>query len=192
MKKQTILVICSLLELLLIIPVLGCSNDNDESGNSETSMVSGNRHIDGRIITISGDEMNYDGLYNFMEKGLPLTSDPMQKNAFNLESNTESCYFINSYEELRSIYTGDDPLPEIDFDSYTIIIGKVFSANLYDSLDKQSFYEIEGKYSLDLFFSGALVIPVFVYYNYWGLYPKISRKDINVNIIYNPKEVNND
>ena len=56
---------------------------------------------------------------------------------------------------------------------------------MYDSLDKQFFYEKDGKYNLDLFFSSEIVYPMVVYYNYWGLYPKLSKKEININIISN-------
>ena len=57
-------------------------------------------------------------------------------------------------------------MPSIDFKSYTLIIGQKLSNNVYQNLDKHD-----------------IVLPMFVYYNYWGLYPKMSKRDINVNII---------
>ena len=106
------------------------------------------------------------------------------KVAFLLD-NSETCYFINSYDDLKAIYTGKEQMPSIDFKSYTLIIGQKLSNNVYQNLDKQSFYERDGVTYLDLYFSGDIVLPMLVYFNYWGLYPKMSKRDINVNIIEN-------
>ena len=137
---------------------------------------------DGKIIPVSGDNSNFDALYDFFNKELPLTSWGENNSAFLLD-NSETCYFINSYDDLKAIYTGKEQMPSIDFESYTLIIGQKLSNNVYQNLDKQSFYERDGKTYLDLYFSGDIVLPMFVYYNYWGLYPKMSKRDINVNII---------
>ena len=74
-------------------------------------------------------------------------------------------------------------MPSIDFKSYTLIIGQKLSNNVYQNLDKQSFYERDGVTYLDLYFSGDIVLPMLAYFNYWDLYPKMSKRDINVNII---------
>ena len=185
MKKILSFVLRSLMVLFFIIPVVSCSSDNDEPKVPEIPTGEETRHIDGTIITIPGDESNYDGLYDFFNKELPFISVSDHDTAFLLGNSSDSCYFINSYEELRSIYTGKEKLPIIDFDSYTLIVGQKCSNNMYDSLDKQFFYEKDGKYNLDLFFSSEIVYPMVVYYNYWGLYPKLSKKEISINIISN-------
>jgi hypothetical protein len=69
-----------------------------------------------------------------------------------LLDNSETCYFINSYDDLKAIYTGKAQMPSIDFESYTLIIGQKLSNNVYQNLDKQSFYERDGKTYLDLYF----------------------------------------
>ena len=76
-------------------------------------------------------------------------------------------------------------MPSIDFESYTLIVGQKLSSNVYQNLDKQAFYERDGITYLDLFFSSDIVLPTLVYFNYWGLYPKMSKRDINVNMIAN-------
>lgn len=185
MKKLQLFLSHTSLVLLLSFIAIGCSSENDEPMNPEAPKEKGTRHIEGTIITISGDESNYDGLYSFFNKELPIWSVSKQDNNFQLDNLSETCHFINSYEELRSIYTGKETLPNIDFGSYTLIVGQKCSNNVYDNFDKQVFYEKDGKYILDLFLSSEIVHPTIVYYNYWGLYPKLSNKEINVNLIIN-------
>lgn len=183
MKKVMLFMTNSSLVLLLLIIAVGCSGDSDEP--KESPIETETRHVEGKVITISGDERNYDDLYDFFNKELPYTSASTKKNAFRLDNQSEKCYFVNNYDEFRAIYKGDEALPVIDFDIYTLVLGQVFSTNIYDSLDKQVFYEKDGKYILDLFFSSEIILPELVYYNYWGLYPKLSNKEIKVNIILN-------
>lgn len=159
------------------------SCSSDDGSNEMPQTPEGPTEInDGKIIPVPGDNSNFDYLYDFFNKELPLTSWSGYNSPFLLD-NSETCYFINSYDELQSFYTGKEKLPTIDFDSYTLIIGQKPSSNVYQNLDKQAFYERDGRTFLDLFFSGDIVLPTLVYFNYWGLYPKMSKRDINVNII---------
>ena len=184
MRKRSLFVCCSLLELLFVIPVISCGDDNDDPKTPEDPTETVISRNDGKIIPVPGDKSNFDDLYDFFNKELPLTSWGENNSAFHLD-NSETCYFINSYDDLKAIYTGKEQMPSIDFKSYTLIIGQKLSSNVYQNLEIQDFYERDGKTYLDLFFSGDIVLPMFVYYNYWGLYPKMSKRDINVNIIEN-------
>ena len=186
MKKNLIFMMSATLLMIAGMGMMACNNDDDVvTPKQETpSKETGTRHIEGTIITIPGDESKYDALYDFFNKELPLTSWGENNSAFLLD-NSETCYFINSYDDLKAIYTGKEQMPSIDFKSYTLIIGQTLSSNVYQNLDKQSFYERDGVTYLDLYFSGDIVLPMFVYFNYWGLYPKFSNKGITVNIIIN-------
>lgn len=184
MKKNLIFVMSVMLSLMAGTLLTACSSDNDDPKSPETP-IEKTRHIDGTIVTIPGDESNYDALYNFFDKELPSMSTSGQSNNFLFDNLSDRCYFINSYDELRSVYTGKEQLPVIDFGSYTLIVGQKCSNNMYDSFDKQTFYERDGRYILDLFFSSDIVYPMIVYYNYWGLYPKLDKKEITVNTILN-------
>lgn len=172
------------LAILFSIATTCCSDDNDDPKSPDTP-IEKTKNIDGMVITIPGDKSNYDALYDFFNKELPLMSVSRQSNTFLFDNLSDICYYINSYDDLRSVYTGKEQLPVIDFESYTLIVGQKCSNNMYDSLDKQSFYEKDGNYILDLFFTSEIIHPMIVYYNYWGLYPKLGKKEINVNIILN-------
>lgn len=183
MKKVMLFMTNSSFVLLLLIIAVGCSGDSDEP--KESPIETETRHIDGSIITVAGDMSNYDALYDFFNKELPIMSVSRQSDTFRFDNLSDTCYLVNSYDELQSIYVGKKQLPAIDFDSYTLIVGQKCSNNMYDTLDKQSFYEKDGNYFLDLFFTSEIVHPMVVYYNYWGLYPKVSKKEIYINIILN-------
>ena len=186
MKKYLFFMMSVMLLLMAGTMLTACSSDNDDPKiPSPETPIEEIRHIDGTIVTIPGDKSNYDALYNFFNKELPSMSTSRQSNNFLFDNLSDIYYFINSYDELRSVYTGKEPLPDIDFGSYTLIVGQKCSNNMYDSFDKQSFYERDGRYILDLFFSSEIIHPMIVYYNYWGLYPKLDKKEISVNINLN-------
>ena len=185
MKKNLLFTMSAVL-LMAGMVTTACSSDDDDVITTKTPESSDTSEPysrdDGKIIPVSGDKSNFDDLYDFFNKELPLTSWGENNSAFLLD-NSETCYFINSYDDLKAIYTGKEQMPSIDFESYTLIIGQKLSNNVYQNLDKQSFYERDGVTYLDLFFSGDIVLPMLAYHNYWGLYPKMSKRDINVNII---------
>ena len=155
MKKNLLLAMSAVL-LMAGMVTTACSSDDDDVITTKTPESSdtpeSSSRDDGKIIPVPGDKSNFDDLYDFFNKELPLTSWGENNSAFHLD-NSETCYFINSYDDLKAIYTGKEQMPSIDFKS--------------------------------LYFSGDIVLPMLVYFNYWGLYPKMSKRDINVNIIEN-------
>ena len=182
MKKNLLFTMSVVLLMAGMVTTACSSDDNDDPKTPEDPTETVISRDDGKIIPVPGDKSNFDDLYDFFNKELPLTSWGENNSAFLLD-NSETCYFINSYDDLKAIYTGKEQMPSIDFESYTLIIGQKLSNNVYQNLDKQSFYERDGVTYLDLYVSGDIVLPMFVYYNYWGLYPKMNKRDINVNII---------
>lgn len=182
MKKKLLFMMSAMLLMMASTVMTACSSDDDGPNTPEAPTEEGTRNNDGKVIPVLGDKSNFEALYDFFDKELPLLSISEQNNPFLLDGHSEICYFVNSYDEFRSIYTGKEQLPVIDFDSYTLIVGQTCSNNIYGEIDKQEFYEKDGKYNLDLFFYCDFVQPMIVYYNYWGLYPKLSKEELNVNL----------
>lgn len=104
------------------------------------------------------------------------------------EENT--CYRINSMEELASLYHGSDVLPEINFEKYTLLLGcKVFhDANTDVDNTKLVLVETPIEYQLNLctrhlegeWASCGITLEII----YYGFYPKLKNKNIKVNLIY--------
>ncbi len=88
---------------------------------------------------------------------------------------------INSQEELSNLYNGDKPLPEIDFSKYTLLVGHVLAAHSGHLLERTELTEKDGSLTLYVYIRAldeglAVITPIL----YWGLYPKLSQKEINV------------
>jgi chloramphenicol O-acetyltransferase len=118
-------------------------------------------------------------LVDFFDTVLPIATEPI---CLFLTMNSDTCHIINSIAEFLSIYSCDD-LPEIDFTSYSLIVGQKSMPNSYYSVMKQYIIETE---SLQL----NLVVelpenhwPSFSKLYYWSIYPKLHYKTISVNII---------
>ena len=112
----------------------------------------------------------------------------MRKNpSFHIEHNT--CIRVDSQEDLVKLYVGKDPIPEIDFTNYTLILGsKVFyDENTNADNYRQLLIESDESFQLNLYTHhlngnwGILGFPQILYY---GLYPKLKEKEITVNLIY--------
>ena len=96
-----------------------------------------------------------------------------------LDSRSDTCCLVNSRSELQSLYAGNRPLPEIDFEKNSLVIGKV----MLTAGSVISEFEIETKdnsYIASLSVHGldgtwlAVIIP----YYYWGLFEKLPNKEI--------------
>ena len=124
---------------------------------------------------------------SFIEEKLYNTEN-LVKDRFSIKENT--CYRIDSKQELEALYQGTDKLPEIDYSKYTLLLGaKVyFDADTDTENYKQVLYESKDGYDLNFYSRhmegnwGALSITLQIYY--YGLYPKLKDKEINVNLIY--------
>ncbi len=120
-------------------------------------------------------------IIGFFEETLPTTAE---SNCFFVSEEGDIHYLINSIEELRAIYSCNNELPDIDFASYSIIVGQKRMPNSYYSVLEQNIKETE---ILDLNILVQLPSdghwPAFSNMYYWGVYPKLPNKKINVNII---------
>lgn len=168
--------------LLLLIAVEGlglisCNKDEDNGTSEGTS-----------IQRVTPDRETYDFFnreWTHLGDGSPIS--------FFQDNSEDVCLLINSEEEFRESYQGtDERIPYIDYQQYTLVIGK---KKYYTSegeknptqLEGQKLYLKDGKYVLDL--SCRYNIPGVSFYTdrficFWGLYPKLSPKDITVNIQY--------
>ena len=107
--------------------------------------------------------------------------------SFHIEHNT--CIRVDSQEDLVRLYVGKDPIPEIDFTNFTLILGsKVFYDENTDAVNfRQLLIESDESFQLNLYTHhlngnwGILGFPQILYY---GLYPKLKEKEITVNLLY--------
>lgn len=95
----------------------------------------------------------------------------------------ESFLVINSQKDFQQAYMGRKELPEVDFDKYTLIIGRTWGSDSSFRLesvvlrDTGKAYELETKiqHFTDIGSFGAIVTMY-----YWGLYPKLQQKEMSV------------
>lgn len=104
---------------------------------------------------------------------------PLKEDTSLFPNNDHKCIIINSMEELATIYCGTDPLPEIDFSTTTVILGRAFASNGY----KFRYIEVnneEDETNVTLHFKqreGMWTSDIIFYY-FWALCPKFSPKEI--------------
>lgn len=104
-----------------------------------------------------------------------------------LEWDAQPCYLINSMEEFQAVYKGTKQLPEVDFDKYSVLVGRNYGINGSESLGDSHFYlNDEGDHyrvSLSIlhntnpnYFYASAIIDLF----YWDVYPKKESKPITL------------
>ena len=106
------------------------------------------------------------------------------KKVFDFTFTQNEIKVINSMEEFADFYIGEKELPEIDFSSYTLIVGHVLTSDTGHELDKIVLKEMNESLTLNVYIrkldSGfAVITPI----PYWGLYPKLPNKPIIANVI---------
>lgn len=107
-----------------------------------------------------------------------------QKSSCFFKSNQEDChYLISSTKELQSFFSCKKKLPDIDFADQILIIGQKSMPNSYYQVKKQ--YIIHSD-ALELIIITELLgegsWPAFSTMYYWGFYPKLPNKKININV----------
>ena len=178
MKKKNLLWISALLLMLA-----GCSSDDDYVTIDEVKGEHGGVVYDGYtqqkvdesdpLSVFFGEELHnpyWDGAgkeyKTFFEQG---------------EWNNESILVINSREEFQKAYMGTKDLPNVDFNQYTLIIGRTWGSDgsymLADIIlkDKGANYELETKLNHYVDRAATLAIQIIFY---WRLYPKLAQKPI--------------
>lgn len=130
---------------------------------------------------------------DFLNKELPVSSYNHWSYGFFQELSTDTCFIINSNEELRRIYDeSDSKLPElaIDFEKNTLVVGQhriVEQFTLPIKLEGQFMFEKEDSYILQVYYSkssNGVDLGIFKLAYYWGVYPKLKDKKLVVNFIW--------
>lgn len=102
-----------------------------------------------------------------------------------LEYDAQPCYLINSMEEFQTAYKGNEQLPEVDFERYSVLVGRTYRIDGSESLGIYNLVDEDDHYRMYL---GILrnVNPDYYYtcdigdLFYWELYPKRESKPINI------------
>jgi hypothetical protein len=179
------------ISMLLTVGLLGaCSSDDEMVISNSTDVVVGYSTGSSTNSSDSNGLINESVLSFFKEKlqKAYLAADYQATEGFLFKYDT--CYRIDSMEELASLYNGSDVLPEIDFENYTLLLG----SKIYHDADtdienyKPILFETENEYHLNLYTHhlegewSRLCITMQILY--FGFYPKLKDKEIVVNLIY--------
>lgn len=117
-------------------------------------------------------------IVDFFGSALPV----IKSDCFFSSVDGDVCCIVNSKEELQAIYSCEKELPEINFSLYTLVIGQKKMPNSYYSITEQSIDETD---VLTLNLHVQLPDehwPAFSQMYYWGIYPKLYKKKIDVNV----------
>ena len=178
MKKEKLNLSIHLLPLLAAIGVLitACNSDDENEGTIIKPIV-----VDGATT-------------EFLNAELPVCSYIHYSYGFFNSFFSDTCYVINSIEELKSKF--DETLyklPElnIDFAHNSLIVGQhkikeqfVLPVNL----DSQAIIDKDDVYTLKLYYnmqSDCVDLGIEKVAYFWGVYPKLSKKKVVVNFNWN-------
>ena len=101
-----------------------------------------------------------------------------------IDSQKDTCYIVNSLQELQSLYSGDKEIPKIDFNKYTLILGKKILTAGYE-IEKYSVEDTTEGIVVTLIIrqlEGTFITPLQPNY-YWGLNNKLPSKKSIIKVI---------
>ena len=157
----------TILTFLLLLGVWGCNESNDDEYGLKAPVTE-------EINSFFNDALPQDESSNCFFTTLDLLKD--------------TCYVINSNKELDELYSGEKNLPIIDFDKYTLILGKTMESAGYaieghniEITDNfliitLTIKQLEGSYTQQF-------VPCY----YWGLYKKLPFKEYLIKKEYSLK-----
>jgi hypothetical protein len=185
-----------MMSLLLTLGLFSaCSNDGDvDNGmyvNEDGEVVPIPIPEDGEVVkaielperhlwTEESHKVNL--LCLFFNRGLPIGS---RSNSFFVGSDKDECYVINSLNELKSIYCGNEEIPELlNFNKYTLVIGQKVKPTVFFPVLSQELEFFDKKCVLKLHVPALTAenttdLPLY----YWALYPKFKTEDISVKFV---------
>lgn len=177
MRKKTFM-----MSMLLTLGLFSaCSSDDELNGvgNGETILIP----EDGVLLTPveNKDIEGYEAISKFFSTEMPIGA---RSKGFFVDSDQDECSVIDSIQGLTSIYKGNQEIPNIDFEHYTLVLGQIFSPDAYypvlrqnlefrDNKCQQNIYvpNLKGKYTMNS--------PLY----YWALYPKFRTDGISTSIV---------
>lgn len=90
------------------------------------------------------------------------------------EKGRDTCLVVNSQKELAAIYSGTDALPDIDYNTQTLVIGKTLRPTGEYVVKYQVILKVDGKNFLFIKIGDSSGSTTFWDMYYWGLYPKFE------------------
>jgi len=175
--KRNIFVMMSGLVLTIAGLFVACSNDEDENVIQPIDVA------DSAITTFFNKELperhNDSQPYEYSTSFFYDFSVGSKEKIVSSESFVR---LINSNQELTDIYEGENELPEIDFDKYTLIIGHQAMPGLGFYLTKKELMVSNEALVLNLYTRNdrEVIACAIQHLYFWGLYPKQSQKTVSV------------
>ena len=129
-----------------------------------------------------------DEVISFFQKYFPVNSAPVLSECFfsNNGDKEDKCVIINSFDDFKKYFScATNILPEIDFNSYTLIIGQKLVPLLCD-YDVEQKIVIISKTEAKLYLTWNCPERSYSSFNtlsYWGIYPKFYIKKIITNVV---------
>ena len=157
----------------LLIISAGCSKNTQDEEIVENDTIL-------PVISALEEEHLDQSILSFFNKELPQNRYENSKGFFtSIAEDQEDCIIINSEEEFQNAYNGDYALPTIDFQHYTLILGKLYEDASY--LFQGQYLTKEGNgYSLVLCFRRESAVADMLPFYYWGIYPRINNGNVTV------------
>lgn len=102
-----------------------------------------------------------------------------------LTDEIEACYLITSVEDFKAVYYGDRMLPEVDFERYSVLVGRSYSTDSRESLGNYTYNLVDegDHYRLPVNILRN-VNPSLIYTQeigdlfYWDVFPKVESKPV--------------
>lgn len=171
-----------MMSVLLSLGLFSACSSSDELNLDSTD---NNNKDDTNVLVPVKDCYGYSAISDFFYSELESGEHPRSFVLNNNLSDDENpCIAINNKEEFEKAYTGDSPLPNIDFSNYTLIIGKIeLNANI--KIDNMSIRINNKKAAIDInciIDNKGTYIAIIDDHYYWNLFPKFFVSEITVEV----------
>lgn len=190
MKKN---VLWAAIALVITIAIGACSSSNDDDSTvGKPAADDQSDYVDGGIINEWDRPVvdKSDPLAAFFEEELHRPYWDGYGNEFktffeNGSWDDEICLVFNSREEFQNAYMGSKELPEIDFNQYTLVIGRTWGNDGSYELNNVVLRDLGIAYELETILyrhhdPDRCYIAAITTFFYWRLYPKLSQKNIQI------------
>lgn len=161
-----------------------CSSD-DESKDTIAAVRGG--EVSGYTNSTDVDPSDQVAVFFNEELGAVYNSDTsVYKSFFTYEEKdlgVDGCLVINNRQEFEDAYMGTKDLPNVDFDNYTLIIGRTWGRDSSYKLHDVSLRDTGTSYQLEINILHAKAsVVLYVYYDiqFWRLYPKLASKPVSL------------
>ena len=154
MKTKNIFLYLPLL-LVLMLGTMGCGSDDEVDMTIEQV-----RNIDESVAVFFENELG----------------------KFDIQKNSNCCSVINSEKDFRACYNGNEELPNIDFDRFTLVIGQVEAPHTGCHIMDVRLVQLDQLFLNVTLYVGNSGYTMTTYLRFWRLYPKLQ-SSIQMNVI---------